>query len=126
MEKKMTAAELANGVRDALTNVCLTALVENGYETMKVGTGKYAIPTVDAAGNEGWFVLSFMQKKGSRDGDEYDGYTDAQVYAEKEREKEEKRKKKEEEAAKKQEERERKKREKEAAKAKAEQEEVGE
>ena len=81
------------GVSEHLTNV--------GEEVLRVGSNEIAIPVLDEDSNEKWLVLTFKVPTGSRDGDAYDGYSMAEDYAIKCRNKAETAKKKEAEKAKK-------------------------
>ena len=65
-------------------------LREQGEEVLVTGSNKIAIPAVDAQGNEEFLELTFKVPTGSRDGDPYDGYGEAESYALKLREKAEK------------------------------------
>ena len=82
-----------DGVSEHLTNC--------GEEVLRVGSNEIAMPVVDTDGNEKWLVLTFKVPTGSRDGDPYDGYSMAQDYAIKCRNKAEADKKKAEDKAKK-------------------------
>jgi hypothetical protein len=85
--------ELLNLIRQTLENADLEAL------TVKANV--LAVPVVldDEDKTEGTFTITVTYKKGSREGELYDPYTEAQVYREKQAEKaqkaEENRKKKE-------------------------------
>lgn len=81
------------GVSEHLTNV--------GEEVLRVGSNEIAIPVLDEDSNEKWLVLTFKVPTGSRDGDVYDGYSMAEDYAIKCKNKAETAKKKEAEKAKK-------------------------
>ena len=65
-------------------------LDKEGFDAVKTGSQEIAIPVVNADGDEGWIVLTFRVPTGSRDGDIYDGYTMAQEYEMKQKEKAEK------------------------------------
>lgn len=65
-------------------------LREQGEEVLVTGSNKIAIPVVDAQGNEEFLELTFKVPTGSRDGDPYDGYGEAESYALKLKEKAEK------------------------------------
>lgn len=56
-------------------------------ETLQVGSNEIAIPCVDVNGNEKFLVLTFKVPKGTREGEEYDGYEIAEDYARKVEEK---------------------------------------
>lgn len=69
-------------VRDALT--------QNGDEILITGSNEFAIPCVNAEGDDEFIVITFKVPTGSRDGDPYDGYAVAQEYSMKLAEKAEK------------------------------------
>lgn len=124
-----TTTQLFNEVRDKIASVILTALANEGYELIQVTDAKWSIPYVDAEGNEGWAQVAISQRKGSRDGDLYDGYTEGEQYREKKEENIRKAEERARKTAERKAEQERKKAEKAAAKAakeKHEQEEGGE
>jgi len=81
-----------DGISEHLTTV--------GEEVLRVGSNEIALPVVDADGNEKWLVLTFKVPTGSRDGDAYDGYSMAEDYQMKLKEKAEKQAAKEAKAAK--------------------------
>ena len=87
--------------RRELINILQNALGAANYETLIVKANVLAIPVVldDEEKTEGAFTVTVTYKKGSREGELYDPYTEAQVYCEKQAEKaqqaEEARKKKE-------------------------------
>ena len=65
-------------------------LAEQNEEVLVVGSNEIAIPCLDSEGNDEYMVITFKVPTGSRDGDAYDGYSMAEGYAIKEREKAEK------------------------------------
>lgn len=65
-------------------------LSAQGEEILVTGTNEFALPCVDADGNDEFLVLTFKIPTGSRDGDPYDGYSMAQDFAMKTAEKAEK------------------------------------
>ena len=69
-------------VRDALTQA--------GDEILVTGSNEFAIPCVNAEGDDEFIVITFKVPTGSRDGDPYDGYAVAQEYSMKLAEKAEK------------------------------------
>jgi hypothetical protein len=71
-----------DGVAEHLTQV--------GEEVLRVGSNEIAIPVLDSEDNEKWLVLTFKVPTGSRDGDAYDGYSMAEDYKMKLKEKAEK------------------------------------
>lgn len=80
-------------------------------DILQVSSGKLAIPTLDEDNNEKWVTITISVPKGTRDGDEFDGYAEAQFYREQTAEKEEKRQAREAEKKRKADEREAKKQE---------------
>lgn len=56
-------------------------LTAEGEEVLRVGSGEIALPCVDSEGNDEFIVLTFKVPTGSRDGEPYDGYGEAQSYA---------------------------------------------
>lgn len=64
---------------DYLTKVTQT-LTSNGDEVLRVKDGEIALPVVGAEGNDGFLVIKFVVPKGSRDGEEYDGYSERDAY----------------------------------------------
>ena len=71
-----------DGVAEHLTQV--------GEEVLRVGSNEIALPVLDSEDNEKWLVLTFKVPTGSRDGDAYDGYSMAEDYQMKLKEKAEK------------------------------------
>lgn len=96
-----------DGVAEHLTQV--------GEEVLRVGSNEIAIPVLDSENNEKWLVLTFKVPTGSRDGDAYDGYSMAEDYQMKLKEKAEKQAAKDARAAAEQAKREKKSKEKEKA-----------
>ena len=96
-----------DGVAEHLTQV--------GEEVLRVGSNEIAIPVLDSEDNEKWLVLTFKVPTGSRDGDAYDGYSMAEDYQMKLKEKAEKQAAKDARAAAEQAKREKKSKEKEKA-----------
>ena len=59
----------------------ITALLTGaGEEVLRVKSNEIAIPCVDADGNDSYVVVTVKVPTGSRDGDPYDGYGEAQSY----------------------------------------------
>jgi len=65
-------------------------LTQMGEEVLRVGSNEIALPVLDSEDNEKWLVLTFKVPTGSRDGDAYDGYSMAEDYQMKLKEKAEK------------------------------------
>lgn len=65
-------------------------LEQNGEEVLTTNSNEYALPCVDEEGNDEFLVLTFKVPTGSRDGEPYDGYGEAEAYTMKASEKAEK------------------------------------
>jgi hypothetical protein len=60
----------------------LTKLLgEGGEEVLRVKSNEIAIPCVDRDGEDNYVVITIKVPTGSRDGDPYDGYGEAESYA---------------------------------------------
>lgn len=55
-------------------------LESQGEEVLRTGSNEYAIPCVDEGGNDQFIVVTVKVPTGSRDGEPYDGYGEAQSY----------------------------------------------
>ena len=59
----------------------LTKLLnEKGEEVLRTKSNEIALPCVDAEGEDAYVVISVKVPSGSRDGDPYDGYGEAEAY----------------------------------------------
>lgn len=85
-----TKSQLHEGIRSKYMETIINLLTEQGEEVLRTNSNEIAIPTVDEDNNEEFLVLVFKVPTGSRDGDAYDGYSMAEDYAMKVREKAEK------------------------------------
>ena len=85
-----TKAQLHEGIRAKYMEAVSKLLAENGEEVLRTNSNEIAIPCLDEDGNEEFLVLVFKVPTGSRDGDAYDGYSMAEDYAMKVRDKAEK------------------------------------
>lgn len=85
-----TKTQLHEGIRTKFMEAIIKVLTEQGEEVLRTNSNEIAIPTLDEEGNEEFLVLVFKVPTGSRDGDAYDGYSMAEDYAMKVREKAEK------------------------------------
>ena len=69
---------------DALRNQYLTLITEllagADEEVLRVKSNEIAIPCVDDEGNDSYVVVTVKVPTGSRDGDPYDGYGEAESY----------------------------------------------
>lgn len=85
----MSKRELDGAMKVEYLEQVRAMLAAAGEEVLRVGSNEIAFPIVDAAGNEKWMVVTFKVPTGSRDGDEYDGYSMAHDYEMKLRKKQE-------------------------------------
>ena len=92
---------LNDKLREVYLEIITTALTDKEEEVLRVGSNEIAIPCVDEEGNEKFIVMTVKVPTGSRDGDAYDGYSMAEDWQIKCKNKEETAKKKAEEKAKK-------------------------
>lgn len=77
----------ANVLRATYTDVVMEMLAAKGEEVLRVKSNEVAIPVVDAEGNEAFVTFTIKVPSGSREGDEYDGYSMAEEYAMNQKEK---------------------------------------
>ena len=70
---------------DALRNQYLNLITEllagADEEVLRVKSNEIAIPCVDRDGEDNYVVITIKVPTGSRDGDPYDGYGEAESYA---------------------------------------------
>lgn len=97
MTKKIATDNLRNSYLDIVKN----ELTINGEEVLIIASNKIAVPCVDELGNETFVVFTCTVPSGSRDGEAFDGYAEAEDYTRKCAEKEIKAKEKAEAKAKK-------------------------
>lgn len=79
----MSMAKTQKSLNDELRAMYLERVHEclsKEDEVLVVGTNELAIPVVDTDGNEKWIVVSVKIPTGTRDGDSYDGYSMAEDY----------------------------------------------
>lgn len=56
-------------------------LADSGEEVLRVKSNELAIPCVDRDGEDNYVVITVKVPTGSRDGEPYDGYGEAESYA---------------------------------------------
>ncbi len=92
----MNRTAIEKEIRDRFLSLINELLVNAGEELLAVSANEYAIPCVDAEGNESCAVIKVSVPRGTRNGeggyDAYDGYAAADDYALDCKEKAEKRK----------------------------------
>lgn len=72
---------LHDTLRARYMEIVRAALAANGEEVLTTGTNEFALPCVDAEGNDEYLVLTFKVPTGSRDGEPYDGHAAARDFA---------------------------------------------
>ena len=72
---------LNDKLRDKYLTTLCEALEKCGEEVLRTGSNEIALPCVDEQGNDKFVVLTVKVPTGSRDGDAYDGYSMAEDYA---------------------------------------------
>lgn len=80
MANTVSNRSLDDALRARFMAVVRDALANAGEELLVTGSNEYAVPCVDASGNDKYMVIKFTVPSGSRDGDPYDGYAMAQAY----------------------------------------------
>jgi hypothetical protein len=55
-------------------------MADHGEDVLRVKSNEIAIPCVDKDGDDNWVVITVKVPSGSRDGDAYDGYGEAESY----------------------------------------------
>ena len=92
---------LNDKLREKYLEIVGKVLTDGGEEVLRVGSNELAIPCLDEDDNEKFIVVTIKVPTGSRDGDAYDGYSMAEDWEIKCKNKAETAKKKEAEKAKK-------------------------
>ena len=77
---KLTRKQLDEEIKVRFLKDVTEHLSNVGEEVLRVGSNEIALPVVDAEGEERWLVLTFKVPTGSRDGEEYDGYSMKEDY----------------------------------------------
>ena len=72
---------LDNAIREKYIGIVKEFLEGAGEEVLITGSNEIAMPCVDAEGNEKFLVLTFKVPTGTRGGDAYNGYHEAEDYA---------------------------------------------
>lgn len=67
-------------LRDRYISKIIELLTADGEEVLRTKTNEIAIPCVDSEGNDEWITISTKVPLGSRDGEAYDGYGEAETY----------------------------------------------
>ena len=77
---KLTRKQLDEEIKVRFLEDVTEHLSNAGEEVLRVGSNEIALPVVDAEGEERWLVMTFKVPTGSRDGEEYDGYSMKEDY----------------------------------------------
>lgn len=77
----MTPTTLRNNLRAKYLKAIREYLESVGDEVLVTNSNEIAVPCVDEEGNDEFIVLTIKVPTGSRDGEAYDGYGEAQSYA---------------------------------------------
>lgn len=77
---KLTRKQLDEAIKMRFLEDVTEHLSNAGEEVLRVGSNEIALPVVDSEGEERWLVLTFKVPTGSRDGEEYDGYSMKEDY----------------------------------------------
>jgi hypothetical protein len=68
-------------LRAQYIDIITKLLQKNDEEVLRVKSNEIAIPVVDKDGEDNYVVITIKVPSGSRDGDPYDGYGEAESYA---------------------------------------------
>ena len=80
VERDRTMKKTNDALRADYVSKLIAMMTEAGEEVLRTKSNEIAIPVVDADGEDNWVVFSVKVPSGSRDGDPYDGYGEAQAY----------------------------------------------
>ena len=94
---KITKTQLDAEIRENFLEKISEFFRKSDEDVQRTKSNQIAFPTLDRMDNEKWVVITVTVPKGSRDGDEYDGYSVAEEYQMKLIKAEQKKLKKEEE-----------------------------
>ena len=92
---------LNDKLREVYLQIVTDCLAEKDEQVLRTGSNEIALPCLDEEGNEKFVVVTIKVPTGSRDGDAYDGFSMAEEYEIKCRNKAEKAKENAEKKAKK-------------------------
>ena len=77
----MTTKQAQELLRRTYLEIIREALEARGEEVLQTGSNVLAVPCVDENGDEQFCCFTIKVPTGSRDGDPYDGYGEAESYA---------------------------------------------
>ena len=70
-----------DALRAQYVEIISKLIADSGEEVLRVKSNEIAIPCVDRDGEDSYVVVTIKVPSGSRDGDPYDGYGEAESYA---------------------------------------------
>ena len=73
--------QLHNEIRKVYMDLIKQVLTDKGEDVLLTNSNEFAIPCVDSEGNDEFIVITFKVPLGSRDGEAYDGYGEAEAKA---------------------------------------------
>ena len=76
----MNKREAENGLRSRTLQRVIDFFANEGEDVQQTKTGTVMFPAIDELGNECFLTVTVQIPKGSRDGDPYDGYAEAENY----------------------------------------------
>jgi hypothetical protein len=76
-----SSKQLNDALRAKYLEVISELLNGNGEEVLRTNSNEIAIPCVDSEGNDKYIVITVKVPTGARDGEAYDGYSMAEDYA---------------------------------------------
>lgn len=78
----MTNTKLNEALRNEYLNLIKDHFISGDYEVLRTGSNEIALPCVDSEGNEKFIIVTVKVPTGSREDKEpYDGYSVAEAYA---------------------------------------------
>ena len=92
--KTISQTQLNNMIRQKVIENLTTLYIQQGEDVLQTKSNVIVIPTLDAMGNETWIEIKVSVPRGAK-GEVFDGYEQAEQFAEKEELKKEKEKEKE-------------------------------
>lgn len=73
--------QLHEEIRNHYMQLIKDFLTTHEEEVLNTNSNEFALPCVDSEGNDEFLVITFKVPTGSRDGEAYDGYGEAQSYS---------------------------------------------
>lgn len=76
----MNKKEAIDGLRNRTLQRIIDFFANEGEDVQRTKTGAVMFPAIDELGNECFLTVTVQIPKGSRDGEAYDGYAEAENY----------------------------------------------